>query len=145
MNHIHLIGRLGADPRITPYQRDQDAKTSKRRRCVVSFDLAVDRPGHHPQTGEISTDWIAITVFDGVPGRFASDHLKKGDRIAVTGRLEATSWGSEDGMVRRTIRVIAHEIIGLDYHRNGPGSVSADSQARSAMDSRIPQQEAAIQ
>ena len=121
MNHIHLIGRLGADPRISPYQKDQNAETSKRRRCVVSFDMAVDRPGHHPQTGEVSTDWIPITAFDGTAGRFAADHLKKGDRVAVTGRLEATSWGSEDGTLRKTMRVVAREIIGLDYHRETTG------------------------
>lgn len=120
MNHIHLIGRLGADPRITPYNEDKGAESKARPRCVVSFDLAVERPGYHPQTGEVSTDWIAITVFDGAAGRFTADHLSKGDRVAVTGRLEATSWGSPDRALRRTVRVVAREIIGLDYHRCDP-------------------------
>lgn len=120
MNHIHLIGRLGADPRITPYNEDKGAESKARPRFVVSFDLAVERPGYHPQTGEVSTDWIAITVFDGAAGRFAADHLSKGDRIAVTGRLEATSWGSPDRALRKTVRVVAREIIGLDYHRDDP-------------------------
>lgn len=122
MNHIHLIGRLGADPRINVYTEDKGAESKARPRCVVSFDLAVERPGYHPQTGEVSTDWIAIIVFDGVAGRFAADHLSKGDRVAVTGRLEATSWNSPDRALRKTVRVVAREIIGLDYHRDGPHS-----------------------
>lgn len=120
MNHIHLIGRLGADPHITPYNQDQSRRIGRPPRRVVSFDLAVERVGHDPKTGEVSTDWIPVTAFDGVAGRFAADHLSKGDRVAVSGRLEATNWAGSDGPTRKIIRVVAREIIGLDYHRGTP-------------------------
>lgn len=124
MNHIHLIGRLGADPRITPYSQDRSRKQGQQPRQAVSFDVAVERSGHNPNTGEITTDWIPVTVFDGAAGRFAANHLAKGDRVAVTGRLEATHWAGAQGPSRKIMRVIAREIIGLDYHRHGTGEES---------------------
>lgn len=117
VNHIHLIGQLGADPRLTPYRNHQVTDTSNQARRVVSFDLAVEQIGHNPQTGEISTDWNPITAFNGVAGRFAADHLQTGDRVAVTGRLEANSCSGDDGALRKSIRFVAREIIELDYHR----------------------------
>ena len=118
MNHIHLIGRLGADPRIAPYAEHKQPKSEdKPRRNTVSFDIAVDRAGHHPSTGEVETDWIPITVFDGPAGRFASQHLKKGDRVAVTGRLAANVWAPDEGPARKVMRVVAAEVIGLDGRR----------------------------
>lgn len=138
MNHIHLIGRLGADPRVTPYKSDQDAKSQNPSRHVVSFNLAVERPGYHPQTGEITTDWISITVFDSGAGRFAANHLKKGDRVAVTGRLETTHRESSERPSRKSIRVVAREIIGLDYHRTNPRNKSGADAHRPALAASTP-------
>lgn len=145
MNHIHLIGRLGADPGITPYGQNRSSKSGETPRRVVSFDLAVERIGHNPNTGEISTDWIPVTVFNGAAGRFAANHLAKGDRVAVTGRLEATHWAGEQGPARKIMRVIAREIIGLDYHRNGSGDATEQHAIDIGQEAQAPAKQEAVQ
>lgn len=86
MNHIHLIGRLGGDPSITPYRDEkQPTDPAKPRRAHVQFDLAVHRRHANPKTGEIETDWLPVTLFDGAAARFAATYLKKGARVAVSG------------------------------------------------------------
>ncbi|MEO1187697.1 MAG: single-stranded DNA-binding protein [Pseudomonadota bacterium] len=145
MNQIHLIGRLGADPRITPYSQKRSRKQGQQPRQVVSFDLAVEWSGQNPNTGEISTDWIPVTFFDGAAGRFAANHLANGDRVAVTGRLEATHWAGEQDPARKFMRVIAREIIGLDYHRHGSGEESEQPAMDIGHEASAPTKQEAVQ
>jgi single-strand DNA-binding protein len=129
VNHLHLIGRLGADPKVIPYKDSNQPKdSSKPRRCLVQFDLAVDRARANPKTGETETDWLAVTLFDGPAAKYAAKFLGKGDRIALTGRIETGTYEAEAGQRRKTWRVIAEEVIGLDLRERG----SNDGQQSSA-------------
>ena len=123
MNHLHLIGRLGADPKVIPYKDSRQPKDAGRSRsCFVQFDLAVDRARANPKTGETETDWLPVTVFDGPAARYAAAFLGKGDRIALTGRIETGTYEAEAGQKRKSYRVIAEEVIGLDLRKRGTGA-----------------------
>lgn len=133
MNHIHLIGRLGADPSITPYREDKQPKdANKPRRISVQFDLAVDRARPNPKTGEAETDWLPVTLFDGPAARFVAEYIQKGDRVAVSGRLETSTFETENGDKRKSFRVIADEVLGLDGRRSEPNGTANGTEASSA-------------
>lgn len=130
MNHIHLIGRLGADPSITPYRDDKQPKDeNKPRRVLVQFDLAVDRSRPNPKTGEIETDWLPVTLFDGPAARFVSEYVRKGNRIALSGRVETSIFETENGEKRKSFRIIADEVMGLDGKRSEPASAAQNGSA----------------
>ena len=131
MNHIHLIGRLGADPKLSPYADHwQSEDEGAPRKNVVTFDLAVERRGARSRTTDGQVDWVPVTIFDGSAGRFAGQHLKKGDRVAVTGRLETRLWNPEGGSSRRTFNVIVTEVIGLNTPRREQEETSSSANSR---------------
>lgn len=84
MNHTYYIGRLTADPEVR-YAKDL---------CVARYTLAVDRK--YKKDGEPSADFIRCVAF-GKNGEFAEKYLKKGTKIAVTGRTQTGSYKDKDG------------------------------------------------
>jgi len=126
VNHIHLIRRLGADPSVTPYRDDKQPKDAvKPRRVFVQFDLAVERTRPNPSTGEIETDWVPVTLFDGPAARFAAAYLKKGNRVGLSGRLETGTYEADGRTKRRVFRVVADEVMGLDPRHGAPKGEAA--------------------
>ena len=84
MNHTYYIGRLTADPEVR-YAKDL---------CVARYTLAVDRK--YKKDGEPTADFIRCVAF-GKNGEFAEKYLKKGTKIAVTGRTQTGSYKDKDG------------------------------------------------
>ena len=84
MNHTYYIGRLTADPEVR-YAKDL---------CVARYTLAVDRK--YKKDGEPTADFIRCVAF-GKNGEFAEKYLKKGTKIAVTGRTQTGSYNDKDG------------------------------------------------
>ena len=121
MNHVHLIGRLGADPLSTPYASDLGRDDPKIR---VRFDLAVDGASSR-KAEETPPVWVPIVLFDGQSARFAAEHLTKGDLVALSGRLDLRRWTDEDGKPIRRLQVIASELRKLTPRRT-PDDEGAD-------------------
>lgn len=94
MNKTILIGRLVADPdhRITP------TGTS-----VARYKIAVDRP--FSKDGKREADFISCVAF-GKSAEFAGNHLSKGMKIAIEGRIQTGSYEKEDGTKVYTTDVI---------------------------------------
>jgi len=84
MNKTIYTGRLTADPEVR-YAKDL---------CVARYTLAVDRK--YKKDGEPSADFIRCVAF-GKNGEFAEKYLKKGTKIAVTGRTQTGSYKDKDG------------------------------------------------
>jgi single-strand DNA-binding protein len=84
MNKTIYIGRLTADPEVR-YAKDL---------CIARYTLAVDRK--YKKDGEPSADFIRCVAF-GKNGEFAEKYLKKGTKIAVTGRTQTWSYKDKDG------------------------------------------------
>lgn len=87
MNHTYYIGRLTADPDIR-YTQGQNPM------CIARYTLAVDRK--YKKEGEPSADFIRCVAF-GKNGEFAEKYLKKGTKIAVSGRTQTGSYKDKDG------------------------------------------------
>ena len=87
MNHTYYIGRLTADPDVR-YTQGQNPV------CIARYTLAVDRK--YKKDGEQTADFIRCVAF-GKNGEFAEKYLKKGMKIAVSGRTQTGSYKDKDG------------------------------------------------
>ena len=98
MNKAILMGRLTKDPEI------RKSKTSKGEEMLVArYTLAIDRRGK-----DAGADFISCVVF-GKGAEFAQNYLKKGTKIAVTGRIQTGDYTNKDGQKVYTTDVIIEE------------------------------------
>ena len=98
MNQISLIGRLTADPETFAGEKTE----------MATFRLAVQRRGD-----DAGAMFIDVKCFDG-QARTVGDHLAKGRKVAVTGRIELDEWLSKDGDKRSKHLVVADQVEFLD-------------------------------
>jgi len=115
MNHIVTIGRLTRDPelRYTPNGV-----------AVANFTVAVDRPINN-DNGEREADFIPIVVWRKLAENCAN-HLRKGQLVAVEGRLQIRTY-EKDGQNRRIAEIVASEVKFLDYGKKGEKSADKAS------------------
>lgn len=99
MNKVILMGRLTKDPEVRYSQTDNHL-------CVARYTLAVDR--RIKQDGEQSADFINCVAF-GKAGDFAEKYLKKGTKVAITGRIQTGSYTNKDGQKVYTTDVVIEE------------------------------------
>lgn len=96
MNKVILMGRLTADPDI---RQTQDGKS------VGSYTLAVDR---RVAKGEQKADFIRCQVWE-KKAEFAEKYLKKGTKIAITGRIQTGSYTDRNGNKVYTTDVVIED------------------------------------
>lgn len=96
MNTCALLGRLTADPELRKAGK-KDAVS------VVNYTLAVSRIGSE------EADFIRCVAF-GKTAEFMEGYLKKGSRIAVTGRIQTGQYEDMDGKTVFTTEVITDRV-----------------------------------
>jgi single-strand DNA-binding protein len=96
MNKVNLIGRL---------TREVETRYSGET-AIARYTLAVDR--RFKKDGEQTADFISCVAF-GKSGEFAEKYLKKGMKIAVSGRIQTGSYDDKDGKKVYTTDVIVEE------------------------------------
>lgn len=97
MNTVALLGRLTADPELRKAGKQKDAVS------VVNYTLAVSRIGSE------EADFIRCVAF-GKTAEFMESYLKKGSRIAVTGRIQTGQYEDKDGKTVFTTEVITDRV-----------------------------------
>lgn len=100
MNKVFLIGRLTADPEVR-YTNDQKA--------VANYTLAVDRRAARNAEGHTEADFIRCVAWE-KRAEFAEKYLRKGTKIAVSGRIQTGSYTGKDGKKVYTTDVIVEEV-----------------------------------
>ncbi len=103
MNKVVLMGRLTRDPDIRYTQGENSM-------CVARYTLAVDRRfGRGSNQGDGQTaDFISCVAF-GRSGEFAEKYLRKGIKIAVSGRIQTGSYTNRDGQKVYTTDVVVDD------------------------------------
>ena len=120
MNKAILMGRLTKDPEI------RKGKTSKGEEMLVArYTLAIDRRGK-----DAGADFISCVVF-GKGAEFAEKYLKKGIKIAVTGRIQTGDYTNKDGQKVYTTDVIIEE---QEFAESKAASGTAQTNPQSAPD-----------
>ena len=126
MNLVVLIGRLTRDPDLKYLPGTGTA--------VATFTLAVDRElskekkQEMESKGQPTADFINIIVW-GKLGENCANHLAKGLKVAVQGRIQSRSWEAEDGSRRYTTEVVATSVEFLEWKNEDddiPGFTSID-------------------
>ena len=73
---------------------------------MAKYTLAVDR--RFKKDGEQSVDFISCVTF-GKSAEFAEKYLRKGTKIAITGRIQTGSYTNRDGQKVYTTDVVVEE------------------------------------
>lgn len=98
MNKVILMGRLTREPEVR-YSNGAEPL------AVARYTLAINR--RMKKNGEQEADFIPCVAF-GKSGEFAEKYFRKGQMVAVTGRLQVRSW-DKDGEKRWTTEVVIEE------------------------------------
>lgn len=101
MNKIMLLGHLGQDP---------ERKQVKGGKTLARFSLATNKNVRQADgSWETTPEWHQVTAWE----RQAEQVLKKarkGDAVAVVGRLQYNRWEDPDGRNRKTATIIAESV-----------------------------------
>jgi len=103
MNTVNVIGRLTSDPEL---------RTTKSEQSVTTLRIAV--PRRKGKGGEDRGAAFLDVIAWGKQAELAVEHLGKGRRIAVAGRLDQEEWQAEDGTNRSRIVIVAEDVDYLD-------------------------------
>ena len=117
MNKVILIGRL---------TKDVDERTSGDT-TVARFTLAVDRKFKKDES-----DFISCVSF-GKTAEFISKYFHKGNRIAVSGRIQTGSYTNKEGQPVYTTDVICEEAEFVES-KNGSGQVDRKPKEETPVD-----------
>jgi single-strand DNA-binding protein len=102
MNKVVLLGRLARDPEVRYTQSAEPL-------AVCNFAVAVDRPfSRNRQEGEPTADFINCVCF-GKRGENINQYFRKGNRIAVTGRIQTRNYTDQQGNKRYATEVVVDD------------------------------------
>ena len=101
MNKVILMGRLTRDPEVRYAQGDNPL-------AIARYTLAVDRRQSRNSGDDQTADFINCVAF-GRTAEFAERYLRKGTKIAVTGRIQTGSYTNKDGVRVYTTDVVVEE------------------------------------
>lgn len=98
LNHIQLIGFLGADPEIRTTGGGED---------VASLRLATSERWKDRATGEKRerTEWHSVVVFGPIVA-VVKGYVKKGSKIYIAGQLRTRKWQDNSGNDRYSTEVV---------------------------------------
>ncbi len=108
MNKAILIGRLTRDPEL---------RTTPTGRNVCQFSIAVNRT-YTNASGEREADFINCVVWDKQAENLAK-YQKKGNQIAVDGRIQTRNYDDKDGKKVYVTEILANNISFLDAKGSG--------------------------
>lgn len=113
MNSVQLIGRLThePDPRHTPSGTP-----------VTTFRLAIDRAGRD------GADFVTVKTWERL-AEASAEHLTRGRRVAVQGRLAHEEWTGSDGRRAERLTVVAGRVEFLDAPTVSTDAAAADNEA----------------
>ena len=134
INKVILIGNLGQDPEL---------KAMTNGDSVANLSLATDESYKDKQTGQIvpKTEWHRVTMYKRL-AEIAGEHLSKGSKVYIEGKLQTRKWQDQSGQDRYTTEVIAREMKMLDSKDQGvhekPASANRVQQPQDDLSDEIP-------
>jgi single-strand DNA-binding protein len=63
------------------------------------------------------TEWFNVVCWNNL-AEICKDHLYKGDRVYVEGRLQTRHWEDSDGNQRTSVEIVATEMMILGDHNS---------------------------
>ena len=113
-NRVTLIGNLGQDP---------ETKTTESGKKLVHFTLATKEGFKNAEGQRVNeTTWHNIVAWNGLAD-IAGKFLKKGNEVAVEGRIVYRSYEDKKGVTKYTTEIV---LIDLELLRNGNGKAKGN-------------------
>jgi single-strand DNA-binding protein len=104
-NSVHLIGRLGMDPKTYEFENGNQK---------AQFSLATNEYYKNAKGERVEeTQWHNIVTY-GKTAKIATDFLSKGKEIALEGKLTSRSYEDKEGNKKYITEVVANQILILD-------------------------------
>ena len=113
MNKVILMGRLTKDPEVRYTQTNNI--------MVASFSLAVNR--RFAKEGEQQADFINIVAWNKT-AEFVSKYFKKGQQVAVVGRIQTRNYEDDKGVKHYITEVVAEEVYFADSKKEGTTEIT---------------------
>lgn len=104
-NSVRLVGNLGMDP---------DVKNFDNNKKLTRLSIAINE-SYKNDKGEkiVDTQWHSL-VFWGSQAKLAEDYLKKGDEVAIEGKLASRNYTDKDGNKRYVTEIVVNEFLKMN-------------------------------
>ena len=119
MNKVVLVGRV---------TKDIEVRKTNSGKSYTRFTIAVNRRGK-----DAGANFITCVAWEKNADVLGS-YVKKGHRIAISGRLETGSYDDRDGKKVFTTDVIVEEITLIETKGSAPAAEQATQEADSIID-----------
>ena len=117
MNNVILIGRI---------TKDVELRRTSKGTAVVEFNLAVPDTLNRDAEGKPTTDFISCVAWSNT-AETMDKYVRKGNRLAIRGRLKTRNYDHKDGYKVYVTEVIVEKLIMLEKNNEStrqdePGS-----------------------
>jgi single-strand DNA-binding protein len=102
-NKVQLIGRLGIDPEVKTFNNGQMARLS-----VATSEKYTNAKGEQIE----NTQWHTVIAW-GKTAEIVEKYLRKGQEVAIQGRLETRQYDDKEGNKRYMTQVVCQELLML--------------------------------
>ena len=108
-NSVRLVGNLGTEPEVKNFDNN---------RKMVKLNLATNE-SYKNNKGETvtETNWHNIVIW-GAQAKYAEDMLRKGDEVAIEGKLASRNYVDKDGNKRYVTEVVANEFLKMNSKKD---------------------------
>ena len=117
MNKAMIIGNLGNDPELRYTQNQTPVATFS----VASTERWKDSDGNKQEY----TEWHRVVVWKGL-AEVCNEHLRKGSKVFIEGKLRTRKWEDQDGNIRYSTEIIARDLEMLGGRQEESESVPDD-------------------
>jgi len=101
-NSVRLVGNLGMDPEIKSFEND---------RKLAKIAIATNETYKNDKGEKVTdTQWHNLVLW-GAQAKLAEQILRKGDEIAIEGKLASRSYVDKDGIKRYVTEVVVNEFL----------------------------------
>jgi len=107
-NSVRLVGNLGMDPEVKSFENN---------RKLAKIAIATNETYKNDKGEKVTdTQWHSCILW-GTQAKLAEDLLKKGDEVAVEGKLSSRSYVDKDGNKRYVTEVVVNEFLKLSLKK----------------------------
>ena len=115
-NKVLLMGNLTRDPEL---------RFTSNGSALAKFGLAVNRKYKAGEEWKEEVCFVDITVW-GKQAENCAEYLSKGRPVFIDGRLQFSSWESDDGQKRNKLEVVANSVQFLGQAGGGKPGMQPD-------------------
>ncbi|WP_183577013.1 single-stranded DNA-binding protein [Mucilaginibacter sp. X5P1] len=101
-NSVRLVGNLGMDPEVKSFDNN---------RKLARLSIATNESYKNDKGEKVTeTQWHHLVLW-GAQAKLAEDYLKKGDEVAIEGKLANRNYTDKDGVKRYVTEIVVNEFL----------------------------------